>query len=825
MIKPKTYYFDSNATTGVAPEVLEAMLPYLTEQWGNPSSPYRFGKQLVEPIEQARESVAALIGAEAREIIFTSCGTESINTALTSALYSQPAKRHIVTTAVEHSATKNCCAALEKRGYSVTYLPVNRDGSLDLATFERALRPDTALVSIMWANNETGVLFPIAQLAALCRQRGILIHTDAVQVPGKLKLDVNALGVDLLSLSAHKLHGPKGIGLLYVRRGTPFRELIIGGHQEDGRRGGTENVPYIVGFGRAAALAGAISVETQRTLAALRDTLEEGILSQILHTTRNGAKEPRLPNTTSIAFAGVEAEALLMQLDELQIRASSGSACTTGSVAPSHVLTALGLGPVEARSTIRFSLDYNTSEADVAYVLSHLPRVVADLRTAASPRAGIRPAKPNPPAEREKRSAAPVADETDTSPSDLYSLEEKLREYVREVPLYRNAVQTGAHATWSELLGAIPFTTKQDIKTDFPHTFLRAGQSLNDLVDRKLIEIEHTAGTTDNRADLLLPYGWWARQEAWALSLNANIARVLAEHPAARRVTISSPACNGDITYNNGTPSAKRRTLGQTRVLSLSRFPFLLSTDDLDQMVAEALDWDPVFFDTDPVYAVVFALHCERRHVKFPRLRFILTSYEYTSVLHQRILERVFGVPVYNLYGSTETGHLIMEQATGGMVASRQIAHLDVIHTDDRGIGELLVSTLTNDSMPLLNYRIGDLVERRPSASGGHTYLLHGRVQDTLKTQAGRRVTTRDVDQCFVGAEGILHYRLHETTPGHFELSYLAEGVGDPTAALAAVMPKLESLIQPTGKITVRQVKFLLPEGSGKFVFNYPFVP
>jgi cysteine desulfurase len=318
MIKPKTYYFDSNATTGVAPEVLEAMLPYLTEQWGNPSSPYRFGKQLVEPIEQARESVAALIGADAREIIFTSCGTESINTALTSALYSQPAKRHIVTTAVEHSATKNCCAALEKRGYSVTYLPVNRDGSLDLATFERSLRPDTALVSIMWANNETGVLFPIAQLAALCRQRGILIHTDAVQVPGKLKIDVNALGVDLLSLSAHKLHGPKGIGLLYVRRGTPFRGLIIGGHQEDGRRGGTENVPYIVGFGRAAALAGAISAESQRKLAALRDTLEDGILSQIPHTTRNGAKEPRLPNTTSIAFAGVEAEALLMQLDELQ---------------------------------------------------------------------------------------------------------------------------------------------------------------------------------------------------------------------------------------------------------------------------------------------------------------------------------------------------------------------------------------------------------------------------------------------------------------------------------------------------------------------------
>lgn len=387
MTAPNFYYFDSNATTSVAPEVVEAMLPYLTSNWGNPSSPYRLGKKLVDPLEKAREAVAALIGADSSEIVFTSCGTESNNTAITSALYTQPGKKHIVTTAVEHSATKNTCAALEERGYEVTYLPVNSDGSLDLARFEQALRPDTALVSIMWANNETGVIFPIAQLAALCRARGILFHTDAVQTPGKLPIDVNTLGVDFLSLSAHKLHGPKGVGLLYVRRGTPFQPLIIGGHQEEGNRGGTENVPYIIGFARAAELARAVTPEAQRKLAALRDRLEAGIFAQIPHATRNGAAEPRLPNTTSIAFAGIEAEALLMLLDQLNIYASSGSACTTGSVAPSHVLTALGLKPAEARSTIRFSLDYDTTEADVAYLMSHLPRLIAELRSAASPRA------------------------------------------------------------------------------------------------------------------------------------------------------------------------------------------------------------------------------------------------------------------------------------------------------------------------------------------------------------------------------------------------------------------------------------------------------
>lgn len=421
---------------------------------------------------------------------------------------------------------------------------------------------------------------------------------------------------------------------------------------------------------------------------------------------------------------------------------------------------------------------------------------------------------------------------TDAPPTALPSTDEILRRYAREVPLYRAGTAAGDHASGAAVLAALPYITKQEIKQDFPHNFLRAGDTLDALVAAKRIEIEHTAGTTDNRADLILEYGWWARQERWALSLNAHVAQVLAENPEAHRVTISSPACNGDITYN-GTPSAKRRTLGLTRVLSLSRFPFLLSERDLDQQIEEAVEWDPVFLDTDPVYAVVFALHCERKKVKFPKLKFILTSYEYTSVLHKRILERVFGVPVYNLYGSTETGHLIMERTDGHMVASPRIAQLAVINEDARGIGELVVSTLTNDYMPLLNYRIGDLVERRPITGANGTsetaYLLHGRNPDTIKAPDGRRITTRDVDQCFVGAEGLVHYRLHETTPGHFVLNYITEcraGSPDPavTAALTTVVEKLTRLLQPPQPITTQRVKFLLPEASGKFVFNYPYL-
>jgi len=380
MSQPKIYYFDNNATTQVAPEVVETMIPFLTEQWGNPSSAYRFGHQVARLVEEARAKVAALVNAEPKEVVFTSCGTESNNSAIHSALVLRPDKRHVITTAVEHSANLNFGEFLQRRGYDVTYLPVESDGSLDLHLLDQSIRPDTAIVSIMWANNETGVIFPIEEVAAICRSKGVLFHTDAVQTPGKVKIDVKAVDVDFLSLSAHKLHAPKGIGMLYVKRRTKYQPYIIGGHQERGRRGGTENVAYIVAFGRAAELATAKLDEENTRVRALRDRLENTILATIPETVRNGAKEPRLPNTTNIAFDFVEAEAVLMMLDQAGICVSSGSACTTGSLDPSHVLIAMGLSPRRARGCIRFSLGiYNTSE-EVDYLLKQLPPIIARLR-------------------------------------------------------------------------------------------------------------------------------------------------------------------------------------------------------------------------------------------------------------------------------------------------------------------------------------------------------------------------------------------------------------------------------------------------------------
>lgn len=374
------HYFDNNATTQVAPEVVEAMLPFLTDLWGNASSAYQFGSQVRRHLDEARAKLAALINADPREIVFTSCGTESNNTAIHSALALSPGKRHVLTTAVEHSANIKYGEFLQRRGYEVTYLPVESDGSLDLHVLDQSIRPDTAIVSIMWANNETGVIFPVEEIAAICRSKGVPFHTDAVQTAGKIKLDVKATGVDFLSLSAHKLHAPKGIGLLYVKRRMKFQPYIVGGHQERGRRGGTENVPYIVGFGRAAELATARLSEEDTRVRALRDRLEQTILKTIPNTVRNGAKEPRLPNTANIAFDFVEAEAILMMLDQLGICASSGSACTTGSVEPSHVLTAMNVNPLRARGSVRFSLGLYNTEADVDFLLNHLPGIIARLR-------------------------------------------------------------------------------------------------------------------------------------------------------------------------------------------------------------------------------------------------------------------------------------------------------------------------------------------------------------------------------------------------------------------------------------------------------------
>ena len=376
----KVYYFDNNATTRVAPEVVDAMVPFLREMWGNPSSAYAFGAQVHGHVENARAQVAALINADPKEVVFTSCGTESNNSAISSALFMNPGKKHVITTAVEHSANINFGEFLQRKGHDVTYLPVESDGSLDVHRLEKAIRPDTAIVSVMMANNETGVLFPVAEVAALCRSKGVLCHTDAVQVPGKLKLDVKELGVDFLSLSAHKLHAPKGVGMLYVKRRTKYQPYVIGGHQERGRRGGTESVANIVAFGRAADLATASLHDENTRVRALRDRLENFILTNIPNTVRNGNKEHRLPNTANIAFDFVEAEAILLLLDGLGICASSGSACTTGSLDPSHVLMAMGLPPMRARGSVRFSLGiYNTDE-DVDYLIKHLPGLIQKLR-------------------------------------------------------------------------------------------------------------------------------------------------------------------------------------------------------------------------------------------------------------------------------------------------------------------------------------------------------------------------------------------------------------------------------------------------------------
>ncbi|MFM2294177.1 MAG: hypothetical protein RLZZ350_590 [Verrucomicrobiota bacterium] len=377
----KFHYFDNNATTRIAPEVLAAMLPFLTDLWGNPSSAYGFGHQLTKHLEHARAQVAALIGAEPKEIIFTSCGTESNNAAIHAALVAHPSKRHVITTAVEHSANIKFTAHLKKMGFEVTLLPVESDGSLDIHVLDQAIRPDTAIVSAMWANNETGVLFPVEEISAICRSKSVPFHTDAVQVPGKLNMDVKDLDADFLSLSAHKLHAPKGVGALYIKAHTRFAPYIIGGSQERARRGGTENVASIVGFGVAAELAQKNLADEQTRVRALRDRAEQAILKTIPQTVRNGDRDNRLCNTSNLSFAHTEAGDILKALDHHGICASSGSACTTGSLEPSHVLTAMGLDAARARSSIRFSFGHYNTDADVDALLEKLPGIISKLRS------------------------------------------------------------------------------------------------------------------------------------------------------------------------------------------------------------------------------------------------------------------------------------------------------------------------------------------------------------------------------------------------------------------------------------------------------------
>jgi len=372
-------YLDNNATTRVDPEVLKAMLPYLSDLYGNPSSMHSFGGQVGKDILKAREQVAALLGAEETEIIFNSCGSEGNNTAIHAALAAQPDKRHIVTTAVEHPAILSVCKQLEKKGYTVTYVSVDRRGQLDLLELEAAMTGGTALVTTMYANNETGVIFPIEEIGAIAKHYGATFHVDAVQAVGKVPIDLSTSTIDMLTLSGHKLHAPKGIGVLYVRRGFHFRPYLLGGHQERGRRAGTQNVPAIVALGKAAELA-QLHLQNVEREQWLRDLLEQGLLAQIPDCEVNGAGTTRLPNTTNIGFKYIEGEAILFMLNQYGICASSGSACTSGSLDPSHVLMAMQLPYTILHGSIRFSLSRFTTEQDIRQVLTVMPGIVKRLR-------------------------------------------------------------------------------------------------------------------------------------------------------------------------------------------------------------------------------------------------------------------------------------------------------------------------------------------------------------------------------------------------------------------------------------------------------------
>jgi len=374
-------YLDNNSSTRVDPAVLEEMMPFLTTQYGNPSGSHRFGTKVKEATNLAHERLAALLGCEPGEIVFTSGGTESDNTAIHSALQMSPERRHLVTTSVEHNAVLNYCEAVVRRGCEVTVVEVNDHGHLDLGELERAIRPDTACVSVMWANNETGVIFPLPEIADLCRSKGVFFHTDAVQAVGKMPINLSGLPIHFLSLSGHKLHAPKGVGALYVNRKARFQPMMVGGPQEGGRRAGTDNVPSIVGLGKAAELAFETIEEENTRVRALRDRFESTLLATLEEVQVNGDPAARLPNTSNLAFTGVDAQGILMKLDQEGICCSLGSSCTTGAVQPSHVLRALHFSNERARSSLRFSFGRYNTESELDRVLEILPRIVRKLRS------------------------------------------------------------------------------------------------------------------------------------------------------------------------------------------------------------------------------------------------------------------------------------------------------------------------------------------------------------------------------------------------------------------------------------------------------------
>jgi len=374
-------YLDNNATTQVAPEVVEAMLPYFSEQFGNPSSMHSFGNKVGFAIKKARKQIQQLLGAEHdSEIIFTSCGTESDSTAIISALKAQPERNEIITTVVEHPAVLSLCEHLEKEGYKVHYLKVDKKGRLDLDEYKSVLSERVAIVSVMWANNESGTLFPVLKMAEMAKEAGVMFHTDAVQAVGKIPMDLKSSKIDMLSISGHKLHAPKGIGVLYLRRGVRFRPLLRGGHQERGRRAGTENTASIVGLGKAAELALEHMAFENTEVAAMRDRLEQGILEAVPHCFVTGDPQNRLPNTTNIAFEFVEGEAILMLLNKQGIAASSGSACTSGSLEPSHVMRAMDIPLTAAHGSVRLSLSRYNRMGEVENVIQAIPQIMARLR-------------------------------------------------------------------------------------------------------------------------------------------------------------------------------------------------------------------------------------------------------------------------------------------------------------------------------------------------------------------------------------------------------------------------------------------------------------
>ncbi len=380
MASSRIVYLDNNATTRVAPEVLEEMLPFLQDRYGNASSMYTFGGRLQKDMDRARERVAELLSCQPYEIVFTSCGSESDNFAIRGLVDAYPERGHIITTKVEHPAIKNQVPYLRKKGLRVTEIGVDSKGNIDLAELREAIEPDTLMISCIFANNETGVIYPVREIGELARERGIFFHTDAVQAVGKIPVDLAELPVDLLSFSGHKFHAPKGVGGLFVRRGLKIRPFIIGGHQERSRRGGTENVASIVGMGKAAELAGQRLTEEAGRVRALRDRLERGVLESVDHTEVNGDTEHRVPNTTNIGIHFIEGEALLLALDKHGICASTGSACASGSLQPSHVLRAMGVPFTSIHGSLRLSLSVYNTEEEIDYVLERMPAIVSHLR-------------------------------------------------------------------------------------------------------------------------------------------------------------------------------------------------------------------------------------------------------------------------------------------------------------------------------------------------------------------------------------------------------------------------------------------------------------